>query len=197
MRFAISAVAIGAFALAACSGGDAGSKGVSEDDVRSELASATQLNPGQYAANFEIVRFDVPGMPADQQSMIREMMAGAAQVQNSYCLTDEQARRGGEDMFREMAKGSGDCRFDSFEVDGTSVSGVLSCTPQGSGRAVMRMSGTMASTRTDLTLTTDITDSSLPQGRAQMEMRVASRRTGDCTAESRAAAEAANKSAAE
>lgn len=191
MRFAISAVVIAALGLAACSGGeDAAGKGVSEADVRSELASATRLTPGQYAASFEVVRFDVPGMPADQQRMIREMMTGAAQVQNSYCLTEDQARSGGEEMFRELAKGNGDCQFDSFEVDGTDVSGALSCASQGGGRAIMRMAGTMSSNATNLTLTTDITDSGLPQGRAQMEMRVTSRRTGECTAESRAAAEA-------
>lgn len=198
MRIAIIAASAATLALAACnSADDAADKGVTESDVRSELASAQKLTPGQYESSFEMARFDVPGMPAEQQQMIRQMMTGAAAVRQSYCLTEEQANRGSEDMFREMANGNGECRFDSFDVDGSDVRGALTCNAQGGATAKMTMTGTMSGNESTLTMVTDVTDSSLPQGRAQMEMRVSSRRTGACTAESRAAAEAQNKAAAE
>lgn len=198
MRIAIIAACAATLSIAACnSADDAADKGVTEADVRSELASAQKLTPGQYESSFEMARFDVPGMPAEQQRMIREMMTGAAAVRQSYCLTEEQANRGSEDMFREMANGNGECQFDSFNVDGNDVRGALTCNAQGGATAKMTMSGTMSNNESTLTMVTDVTDTSLPQGRAQMEMRVSSRRTGDCTAESRAQAEAKGRAAGE
>lgn len=199
MRIAIIAASLAAIALASCGQGAADKNGVSEADVRSELASARSLTAGQYESSFEIARFDVPGMPAEQQTMVRQMMGSAAQVKQSYCLTEEQASRGSEDMFREMANGNGECEFSTFDVSGDDVTGELTCNARGGASATMRMNGTMGDNQSTMTMVTDITDPSLPQGRAQMEMRVTSRRTGDCTAESRAAAEAEvkNRAAAE
>ncbi len=196
MRFTIIAASLAAISLASCGDSAADKNGVSEADVREELASARTLDPGQYESSFEIARFDVPGMPAEQQAMIRQMMTGAAEVKQSYCLTEEQASRGSEDMFREMANGNGECQFKSFDVSGDTVTGELTCNAQGGASATMRMNGTMGDDQSTMTMVTDITDPSMPQGRAQMEMRVTSRRTGDCTAASRAAAEAEAKNRA-
>lgn len=190
MRIAIIAASLAAISLASCGDSAADKNGVSEADVRSELASARSLTAGQYESSFEIARFDVPGMPAEQQTMVRQMMGNAAQVKQSYCLTEEQASRGSEDMFREMANGNGECEFKSFDVSGDNITGELTCNARGGASANMRMNGTMGDNQSTMTMVTDIADPSLPEGRAQMEMRVTSRRTGDCTAESRAAAEA-------
>ena len=195
MRIAIIAASFAAISLASCGDSAADKNGVSEADVREELASARALTAGQYESSFEIARFDVPGMPAEQQTMVRQMMGNAAQVKQSYCLTEEQASRGSEDMFREMANGNGDCEFKSFDVSGDNVTGELTCNARGGASASMRMNGTMGDNQSTMTMVTDITDTSLPQGRAQMEMRVTSRRTGDCTAASRAEAEATARQA--
>lgn len=163
--------------------------GLTENDVKSKLADAPTLRPGQYESSFQITRFDVPGVPAEAQAQLRQMMTSAAQVQQSYCLTEEQAERGAQDMFRELSKTNGECQFDRFDVDGNQVEGRLTCVARGGGRVEMAMSGTMADTSSEIEMTANITDPNMPQGRATMVMTVASRRTGDCTAESRAAAE--------
>lgn len=196
VMMAATAVSIAALAIAGCSGEE--KKGPqTEAEVRAELASAERMQPGEYASNVEIARFEVPGMPEEQQTMIRGLMTGAAQVQRSYCLTEAQAERGSEDMFRELAQGDSNCRFEDFNVDGQNVSGRMICGGQGGANATMNLTGTMAGTSSTMTMVMEITDPSLPEGRAEMEMRATSRRTGDCTAESRAAAEAAERQAAE
>ena len=196
VMMAAIAVSIAALAIAGCSGEE--KKGPqTEAEVRAELASAERMQPGEYASNVEIARFEVPGMPEEQQTMIRGLMTGAAQVQRSYCLTEAQAERGSEDMFRELAQGDSNCRFEDFNVDGQNVSGRMVCGGQGGANATMNLTGTMAGTSSTMTMVMEITDPSLPEGRAEMEMRATSRRTGDCTAESRAAAEAAERQAAE
>lgn len=198
MRISImSATSLLALVLAACSGDNSKADPQTEAEVRAELASAERMQPGEYASNVEIARFEVPGMPEEQQTMIRGLMTGAAQVQRSYCLTEAQAERGSEDMFRELAQGDSNCRFEDFNVDGQNVSGRMICGGQGGANATMNLTGTMAGTSSTMTMVMEITDPSLPEGRAEMEMRATSRRTGDCTAESRAAAEAAERQAAE
>jgi hypothetical protein len=196
MKTAAMVAAAAAMTLAGCSGGE--NKGPqSEAEVRSELASAERMQPGEYSSNVEIARFEVPGMPEEQQTMIRGMMTGAAQVQRSHCLTEAQAARGSEDMFREMAQGDSNCRFEDFNVDGQNITGRMICGGEGTANATMNLTGTMSGTSSTMTMVMEISDPSLPQGRAEMEMRATSRRTGDCTAESRAAAEAAERQAAE
>lgn len=197
MRMMMAAVAVSMTAVA-LGGCDTQNKGPqTEEEVRAELASAERMQPGEYASNVEIARFDVPGMPEEQQTMIRGLMTGAAQVQRSYCLTEAQAARGSEDMFREMAQGDSNCRFEDFNVSGQNVTGRMICGGQGGANATMNLTGTMAGDSSTMTMVMEISDPSLPQGRAEMEMRATSRRTGDCSAESRAAAEAAERQATE
>ena len=67
-----------ALALGACGGDDAAeqAKGgaVSQNAVERELAEAPQMRPGLYRSRMEMVRFDVPGVPAEQQALMRGMM---------------------------------------------------------------------------------------------------------------------------
>ncbi|MFM6853590.1 MAG: DUF3617 domain-containing protein [Sphingopyxis sp.] len=156
--------------------------GVGAAAIRAELAQAARMTPGQYSNDVRITRFDVPGLPAEQAAMLRDMMSGAVAVESQYCLSAQQADRGSQDMFREMAKGSGDCRFDHFDVADGQVNGRLQCNGRGESSAVMTLTGTLAADGSAVTMVTDIRDSSMPQGKAQIEMRVTSRRTGACVA---------------
>lgn len=197
MRIALLAASAVALTLAACGDSATESGKMTESQVADEIAESRTLTPGQYQASFQITRFDMPGVPAAAQQQMRDMMTSAAQVQQSYCLTEEQAQRGSRDMFRELSRGNGDCSFTRFDVDGEDVRGEMTCTAEGGGQATMVMTGTMGDNSSEMTMVTDITDASLPQGRAQMEMKVDTRRTGDCTAQSRAAAEAQTKATGE
>ncbi|MEQ1509460.1 MAG: DUF3617 domain-containing protein [Sphingopyxis sp.] len=186
------AIAASALMLGACSDNEPSKAASNEEAVKAELAQAQSLQPGQYSSSVEIARFEVPGMPAEQAKMISGMMSSSAAVDNSYCLTPEQAGRGGRDMFAEMAKGGGNCQFSDFDVDGSRVSGHLNCTggPAGAGganagaagtRSEMAMTGTMRPTSSDVRMVMTIHDPNMPQGRAEMEMHVTTRRTGGCT----------------
>ncbi|MEK6540761.1 MAG: DUF3617 domain-containing protein [Pseudomonadota bacterium] len=178
----IATTSVFALALVACSDNEPSKAASNEETVEAELAQAHSLQPGQYSSNVEIARFEVPGMPAEQAKMVGEMMSSSAAVENSHCLTAEQAGRGGRDMFAELAKGNGSCQFSDFDVDGDHVTGHLRCNGgAGGAQSEMTMVGTMQPTSSDVRMTMAIRDSNLPQGRAEMEMHVTTRRTGDCT----------------
>lgn len=187
----IATTAVFALALVACSDNEPSKAASNEETVEAELAQAHSLQPGQYSSAVEIIRFEVPGMPAEQAKMIGGMMSSSAAVENSYCLTPEQAGRGGRDMFAEMAKGGGDCQFSDFDVDGDRVSGHLVCNggtgagpnaDTGGTHSEMTLTGTMQPTSSDVRMAMTIRDPNMPQGRAEMEMHVTTHRTGDCTA---------------
>ncbi|MEQ1724871.1 MAG: DUF3617 domain-containing protein [Sphingopyxis sp.] len=176
--------------VGACSDNEPSKTASNEETVRSELAQATTLQPGQYAANVEVIRVDVPGLPAEQAKMLGGMMSSSTAVEHSYCLTPEQASRSGRDMFAEMAKGDGNCQFADFDVDGDRVSGHLTCTGgRGGATSAIALDGTMQAASSDVHMTMTVNDSHMPQGRMEVEMRAVTRRTGECTAASAAAAQ--------
>lgn len=175
-------MAAAALMLGACSSDEPSKAASSEEAVKGELAVAESLQPGQYAANVEVIRVDVPGMPAEQAEMMKGMMSSASAVERSYCLTPEEAQRNGREMFAEMAKGDGNCQFSDFDVDGGRVTGRLSCTGgRGGATSEVVLDGTMERTATNMHMTKTVNDSHMPGGRMEMEMRIAMRRTGDCT----------------
>ena len=91
MRIALLAASAVALTLAACGDSATESGKMTESQVADEIAESRTLTPGQYQASFQITRFDMPGVPAAAQQQMRDMMTSAAQVQQSYCLTEEQA----------------------------------------------------------------------------------------------------------
>ena len=109
-----------AMALGGCNmfgaDGDSAEKGV---DPTKAMANAPQVEPGQYEASMEIVKLEIPGMPPEIQTKMREQMASVTGVQNRYCVTAEQARRGREDMARQMANAPGNCPGGRASTAGT------------------------------------------------------------------------------
>lgn len=190
-----------ALALAACNQSPADpTKAQSQDRVAAAMAQANTPQAGQYQATAEFLKFEIPGMPPEIANRMREGMARETAVNHSYCVTDRQARMTAQDRLRQMSRAQGDCAFRNFDVSGDTVNATLVCSalPGGAG-ATMTMTGTMGTTQSDMRINTRMTPpagAAAATGAATIEMRVKTRRTGDCTPESRAEAEAAEANAA-
>lgn len=185
MRKVILLVALaGAMTLGGCNmlGGDGDSAGQGVDPAKA-MANAPQVEPGQYEASMEIVKLEIPGMPPEIQTKMREQMASVTGVQNRYCVTAEQARRGREDMARQMANAPGNCRFTSFDVRGENVNAAMQCDQLPNGaRMTMTMTGTMGAETSDMTVKQNASVPNTPVGNMETEMRIRTRRIGDCPA---------------
>lgn len=177
-----------ALALAACNQSPADpTKAQSESTVAAEMAQANAPQAGQYQATTEIIRFEIPGMPAAMAQQMRQAMSQQIAVDNSFCVTETQARMSNEDRARRLTPAQTGCSFRNFDVSGDRVNATLAC----SG-ATITMDGSMGRTETDMKMTLVPTAGAASGGVAPtIEMRVKTRRTGDCTPESRAEAEAA------
>lgn len=150
--------------------------------IDAELAEAGSMRPGQYQATMQVTKFEIPGIPAEQLAQMRGQMQNAMAVQRSYCLTEESARAGRQDMARRLANAEGNCNFQAFDVSGDDISGRMVCTGMpGGGQMEMTMSGTMGNEASDMLMESKMTNPSVPQANAEMSFRVTARRTGECT----------------
>ncbi len=185
MRKAILlATLAGAMTLGGCNmfGGDGDSAGQGVDPAKA-MANAPDVEPGQYEASVDIVKVEIPGLPPEMQTKMREQMASVTGVQRRYCVTAEDARRGREDIARQMANAPGNCRFTRFDVRGENVNAAMQCDQLPNGaRMTMTLTGTMGSNASDMTVKQNASVPNTPVGNMETEMRIRTRRIGDCAA---------------
>ncbi len=158
--------------LAACSGADSAGKDGGK--------AASKMKPGQYESTMEVVRLEIPGMPAAARDQMQAQMTGS-KTTATHCLTKAQADADKGDMIKDIAAQGGQCKMENYSVAGGQVSGKLVCTTATGGKGVMTLTGTKSDTASDMTMIANIEDKAMPQGTAQLEMKVTTRRLGDCS----------------
>jgi hypothetical protein len=172
---------VAAILLAACGGNgetDADGDGkISADELAAETEDMVQPLPGQYRTTAELIEFDVPGMPEEQQNMFRSMMAQGAAQAATTCLTPEDAEKNGaQEMVENLAEG--DCTVRSFNVSGGTIVAEMQCAGAGGPAGTVKMEGTMEAEKSTMTMEFD--QSLGGDTRAHIKMRMNSERTGDC-----------------
>ena len=152
MKKFMTVTALGmALAVAGCSGG--GEK--ADGPVKREA--------GNWKTDVKLVKFEVPGMPAEMKDGMAKMMEGASGMEQ--CLTKEQADK--EDIASELDIAGG-----KIDIAGT-------CTANGQ-TVDMTMAGTMEAKKSDVTITTK---GKVPTGGdMEMVMQMTSTNTGPCKA---------------
>jgi len=181
MRGSIAAMAV--VLLAACSGGGAGgnaqqadANGAAPDSNAAASgagptagAAAATLQPGQWELKTEVLRMNVPNMPAG----VSPPMPPPSTV--TYCLTAEQARQPNADFFSGSGQGGG-CRSDNMTMAGGRIQGTVVCEGQG---VAMRseLSGEFAATSYRIEQRVHTSAQGMDM---DMESRTSGRRLGDC-----------------
>jgi len=168
-------------ALAAC--GDKEPTGPrTADEVIAEAGKLEKPRPGQYETKVDLIDFSVPGLPKEQADAMKSMMGQNSQQTNSYCLTDAEASKGFEESVRKMTEGQGQmkCDFSRFEVDGGTIDAALTCKgPQGM-TSDMTLDGTASAEASTMHMKMTQKAAMIPGGEMRMEMKMASKRVGDC-----------------
>lgn len=136
---------------------------------------AVKRQAGLWKNTVEVVKFEVPGMTDDMRKTLTDQMTSATATET--CLTPEQVAN--EDLASALSSQNGQCNFTRKEVTGGRIDVAGTC--DSAGRKVeMALKGTVAPTRSDVTVTT-VTEA-VPGTKAEMVMRVQSVRTGACPA---------------
>ena len=166
-------------ALASCGNPDPDADGdgsISMDEAQAEMERSGAVKPqaGQYRATVELVELEADNAPPQAVDMMKQMMSRSFE----YCLTQEDADRGFEQMARESQDDS--CTFDRFDVDGGDIDAVMNCQGDGGETMRMTMTGTGTETSSDMTM---MMQGNIPgQGEGSMTMRTQHERIGDCDA---------------
>ncbi|MEO8618321.1 MAG: DUF3617 domain-containing protein [Sphingomicrobium sp.] len=145
-----------------------------ESGVASEMRQ-----PGLWATTIELVDFQAPGMPPEMLSRMRTQM-GSGQKQER-CVTKEEVEK--LDAF--IGQNNANCVFEKYKVSAGQIDGKATCKPGGMTQT-MTMKGTYSKTKSDMTMTSELTGAPPPMGNAKTIMNVKSERVGDCDAKTAA-----------
>lgn len=181
MKFVVAKCALSlglAGALAACGGGatDADADGdgtitASEADAAMAAAgSEIRPEPGKYKATAQFISAE--GLPAEME----QMMAGMMSTSYDYCITEEMAEQGFEEM---MKSGQDDgCTVDRMKLDGSDIDMALTCSANTDERMTLAMKGTVTPTSSEY----ETTMSGIVPGMGEGSIKVAvsQERIGDC-----------------
>lgn len=176
MRNRLFIVSLGCLAIAACgsdaSGPETGEHMSTEEVVARAEANPIKPQPGQYRASMEVLELTAAGAPQEAIDMMKQMMSRSFE----YCLSEEDAEGGFEEMLKEGQDEN--CGFEKFELEGGDFDAVMSCKGGEEGNIRMSIKGTGTETSSDTTVTME---GGVPgMGDGKMVMRNKHERIGDC-----------------
>ena len=162
-------------ALAACSsGGDADKDGdgkVSAGEVKEAMAG-TEMQPGEYEVKITFSEMEAPGMPEQMRTMLMESMAKKGL---KTCITEEQAKNPGADMFGQNDESG--CKMEKLDRSGNKMNAVMTCNTGGVKMAAT-MDGTFKSDGYTMNMEQKITGA--PSGDMSMKGQITANRIGVC-----------------
>ena len=113
-------------------------------------------------------------MPDGAAEMMKDMMGRSF----DYCLSEEDAEKGFEEMARQSQDES--CSFEKYDLDGGSLDAVMVCKGEGGGQIRMEIDGSGSETSSEMLMTME---GNLPgQGMGRMVMKTSHERIGECSA---------------
>ena len=134
---------------------------------------ALRPDPGEYRTTGELVSFDVPGIPAGMQGMVKGMMGQAFAQSQTQCITDEMSM---QDQLAEMAKS--DCALTDLDVNGNAFTMSMSCKMDDGISGSMVMSGVTNGNSSDIDM--DMRMQHPQMGPMNMRIAMTSERIGAC-----------------
>lgn len=188
MKHAVAIVAC--VALASCNKGpEVHEKNASVEEVANAVASSGVaddifLHAGEWKVDGTIDEMNIPNMPPQMQSRMKQAMSQHGATTYHYCLTPEQAKKPGAKFFSRQA--SKNCRYDHFTMGGGKIDAMMRCaSPEGSTE--MTITGTYGSD----SYATQVSMNTVGgrEGGMSMKMHSKAERIGECTAEDKAEVE--------
>lgn len=170
-----------ALALIGCS--EAGKVDDPSDAGQMEAAMAAMAKPtpGEYSTTSNLVEFDMPGVPEQDQQMMRGIMEMASGQETKFCLTEEMAEAGYKDYIKTLQSGADNCEYTSFDASGGKLEAKMECKDPSGGEGTIAFSGTIGETEQNMTVIMDMSDPASGQG-MKMTLENATKRIGDCPA---------------
>src|SRR5690606_1756512 len=131
-----------ALALAACgsSGTEADNGSVSMQDMAKAAEGIPKPVAGQYESTVELLDMQMPGVPEQAKAQMRAAAAEGMAKTNRFCLTEEEAAKGAEQLLQNMADST--CSVERFDVSGSAIDAKMSCSGEGGMQGQVALQGT-------------------------------------------------------
>jgi hypothetical protein len=170
-----------ALPLAACNKGpEINEKNASVAEVAQKVreAAGTQsmIDPGRWETKVNLLDVDIPGMPPQMATQMKQTMSKMQEHNFASCLTEEDVRRPKEDFFAGNSK---DCRYDHFTMSGGKIDAALRCEGKREGGAMtMTINGSYSRDSYEATMAMDVAGGR--EGGMKMRSHSESHRVGQC-----------------
>ena len=135
------------------------------------------LNPGQWRAVSTLEEMTMPGMSAEAQAQMKQMMSKASNATFEYCLTPEEAKQPSGKFF--SGKDKGNCRYEHFTMGDGKIDAVMRCEGDQGGTMTMAMNGTFSPEA--YTSHGEMKVDGGREGGMTMKMRTEAKRIGQCS----------------
>ena len=188
MKYAVAVLACAA--LASCNKGpevherNASVEEVANAVARSAAGNDILLRAGEWKVSGTLEEMNIPGMPAEAQSAMKQAIGKQGNMTYDYCLTPEQAKRPQGKFFNDKA--ANNCRYDHFNMGGGKIDAVMRCEGKPSSMT-MTIGGTYGADNYATHVQMNMEGGA--QGAMSMKMRSEAKRVGECTPEDKAEAE--------
>src|SRR6476619_5398418 len=106
--------------------------------VREAAGTQSMIDPGRWETKVNLLDVDIPGMPPQMATQMKQTMSKMQEHNFASCLTEEDVRRPKEDFFAGNSK---DCRYDHFTMSGGKIDAKLRCEGKSSGGMTMAING--------------------------------------------------------
>ncbi len=180
MTYRVPAAIFATALLAACSGQSGNEQAAANGAAPAEAgqptpgaadASLVSLQPGEWETTVEVLRMEIPGMPAGMNAPT------VPAVTTRHCLTPEEAAQPNAEFFNGNAAGAS-CQRENFTIANGQVNGTIVCAAED---ATMRseMNGRFTPDSYEMTARTQTTGQGMTMNG---ETRIRARRVGDCPA---------------
>ena len=185
----VAVVMFCATALTACNKSKVHEENASVEQVANAVARSAAgndilLHAGEWKVSGTLEELNIPNMPPEAQSQMKQAMGQHGNKTYQYCLTPEQAKKPGGKFFNRQA--SKNCRYDHFTMGGGKIDALMRCAaPEGSME--MAIAGTYDADSYSTQVSMNMVGGS--QGGMSMKMRSQAKRVGECTPEDKAEAE--------
>ena len=135
-----------------------------------------ELTQGNWKNTMTVTNFEIPGAPPAFAQQSKAILGKPQSTEQ--CMSAAQARAGVRDFSSSMQQG--DCKMEDFKQGGGKMSGTMVCKGSTMGDTSLKMDGSYTQEKVAMTLSGEISQKSLPGGKATIGMSVTSERVGDC-----------------
>lgn len=143
----------------------------------SQGAADDELTPGNWRMTVGMTDFEVPGATPEQAALFAD--SATSTMSQEQCIPESENRFDPKQL-SEAFKQGGDCTIGDFDLSGGTIDGSMSCTAPGGDVVDAAISGTISPEEFVMSVSTEMAQEALPEGKAIVTIEVKGERIGDC-----------------